>query len=516
MALASAYAMALLGLKGVPILVEADISSNLPAFNLVGLPDASLSEASSRVRSACSNTGFGLPARRITVNLSPAAVPKHGSAFDLSIAVAVLCAAGHFSIRQTQSSVFIGELALDGSIRRVSGVLAMVLAASRAGFETVYVPSANLAEASCVEGINVIAVRHLGEVLRGFGVATKPHGSTEIVSAPTMVANEPQRLCMSEVRGQTEAVDAAVVAAAGGHHMILVGTPGSGKTMIAQRMHTLLPELNQDEAIELAALRSLVGRQSFDTLDYSAPLEAPHHSASMVSIIGGGSGVPKPGLASLASHGVLFLDEAPEFSAVTIDALRQPLESGEITLSRATASVQYPAKFQLVLAANPCPCGKGQLKTDACQCAERVKARYLAKISGPILDRLDVQLSVRPVSAAVLSVGSDSTETSQQLRLTVAEARNRAASRLKSLGLSLNAQVPGSLLRKELRINSVSTKSLDDALQRGRISMRGYDKCLRLAWTNADLGGRNEPNSGDVAKALWLRGVASQLTLSHG
>jgi magnesium chelatase family protein len=236
----------------------------------------------------------------------------------------------------------------------------------------------------------------------------------------------------------------------------------------------------------------------------------------MVSIIGGGSGVPKPGLASLASHGVLFLDEAPEFSAVTIDALRQPLESGEITLSRATASVQYPAKFQLVLAANPCPCGKGQLKTDACQCAERVKARYLAKISGPILDRLDVQLSVRPVSAAVLSVGSDSTETSQQLRLKVAEARNRAASRLKSLGLSLNAQVPGSLLRKELRINSVSTKSLDDALQRGRISMRGYDKCLRLAWTNADLGGRNEPNSGDVAKALWLRGVASQLTLSHG
>ncbi len=516
MALASAYAMALLGLKGVPILVEADISSNLPAFNLVGLPDASLSEASSRVRSACSNTGFGLPARRITVNLSPAAVPKHGSAFDLSIAVAVLCAAGHFSIRETQSSVFIGELALDGSIRRVSGVLAMVLAASRAGFKTVYVPSANLAEASCVEGINVIAVRHLGEVLKGFGVATKPHGSTEIVSASTMVANEPQRLCMSEVRGQAEAVDAAVVAAAGGHHMILVGTPGSGKTMIAQRMHTLLPELNQDEAIELAALRSLVNRQSFDTLDYSAPLEAPHHSASMVSIIGGGSGVPKPGLASLASHGVLFLDEAPEFSAVTIDALRQPLESGEITLSRATASVQYPAKFQLVLAANPCPCGKGQIKTDACQCAERVKARYLAKISGPILDRLDVQLSVRPVSAAVLSVGSDSTETSQQLRSKVAEARNRAATRLKPLGLSLNAQVPGSLLRKELRINSVSTKSLDDALQRGRISMRGYDKCLRLAWTNADLGGRNEPNSGDVAKALWLRGVASQLTLSHG
>jgi magnesium chelatase family protein len=516
MALASAYAMALLGLKGIPILVEADISSNLPAFNLVGLPDAALSEASSRVRSACSNTGFSLPARRITVNLSPASVPKHGSTFDLSIAVAVLCAAGQFSIQHTRSCVFIGELALDGSIRRVSGVLAMVLSAARAGFEIVYVPMANLTEASCVEGIKIVGVSHLAEVLSGFGVVTKELKSSEIVSAPVPSGYEAQNLCMSEVRGQAEAVDAALVAAAGGHHMIMVGIPGSGKTMIAQRMHTLLPELSQENAIELAAMRSLVNRQSFDRLDFSAPIEAPHHSASMVSVIGGGSGVPKPGLASLASHGVLFLDEAPEFSAVTIDALRQPLESGDITLSRATASVQYPAKFQLVLAANPCPCGKGQLKTDACQCAERIKARYLAKISGPILDRLDIQLSVRPVSAAVLAAESDGAETSLQLRSRVSEARRRAAARLTPFGLSLNSQVAGSVLRKELRINSGSTKSLDDALHRGRISMRGYDKCLRLAWTNADLAGRNEPNSIDVAKALWLRGVASQLTLSRG
>jgi len=516
MALANAYAMALLGLKGIPILVEADISSNLPAFNLVGLPDAALSEASSRVRSACSNTGFGLPARRITVNLSPAAVPKHGSAFDLSIAVAVLCAAGQFSIQHTRSTVFIGELALDGSIRGVNGVLAMVLAASRAGFEIVFVPRANLAEASCVEGIKIVAVSHLGEVLSGFGVVTKAHRSTEIVTAAAQTGYDAQNLCMSEVRGQAEAVDAAVVAAAGGHHMIMVGTPGSGKTMIAQRLHTLLPELSQENAIELAAMRSLVNRQSFDALDYAAPLEAPHHSASMVSVIGGGSGVPKPGLASLASHGVLFLDEAPEFSAVTIEALRQPLESGDITLSRATASVRYPAKFQLVLAANPCPCGKGQLKADACQCAERIKSRYLAKISGPILDRLDIQLAVRPVTASVLAADSDGLESSLQFRSRVVEARSRASARLNPFGLNLNAQVAGSVLRKELRINSSSTKSLDDALQRGRISMRGYDKCLRLAWTNADLAGRNEPNSSDVAKALWLRGVASQLTLSRG
>ncbi len=236
----------------------------------------------------------------------------------------------------------------------------------------------------------------------------------------------------------------------------------------------------------------------------------------MVSVIGGGSGVPKPGLASLASHGVLFLDEVPEFSAVTIDALRQPLESGDITLSRATASVQYPAKFQLVLAANPCPCGKGQLKGDACQCAERMKSRYLAKISGPILDRLDIQLLVRPVSATVLTGDSAVVETSLQLRSRVTEARRRAADRLSRFGVSLNAQVTGSLLRKELRINSNSTKSLDEALQRGRISMRGYDKCLRLAWTNADLAGRNEPTQSDIAKALWLRGVASQLALSRG
>jgi magnesium chelatase family protein len=367
-----------------------------------------------------------------------------------------------------------------------------------------------------VEGIKVIAVSHLGEVLNGFGVATKALRCTEIVSGPSMVTRETQNLCMSEVRGQAEAVDAAVVAAAGGHHMIMVGTPGSGKTMIAQRMHTLLPELSREEAIELAAMRSLVNRQGFDTLDYAAPIEAPHHSASMVSVIGGGSGVPKPGLASLASHGVLFLDEAPEFSVVTIDALRQPLESGDITLSRATALVQYPAKFQLVLAANPCPCGKGQLKDDPCQCAERLKARYLAKISGPILDRLDIQLAVRPVSAAVLTSDSAAVETSVELRAKVADARRRAAARLGAFGLSLNSQVSGSVLRKDLRIDAGSTKTLDDALQRGRISMRGYDKCLRLAWTNADLAGRNEPNTSDVAKALWLRGVASQLTLSRG
>lgn len=515
MALASAYAIALLGLKGVPILVEADISSNLPAFNLVGLPDASLSEASSRVRSACSNTGFSLPARRITVNLSPAAVPKQGSSFDLSIAVAVLCAAGQFSIEHTRSCVFIGELALDGSIRPVSGVLVMVLAALRAGFSTVFVPRANHAEANCIEGIKVVAVSHLAEVLRAFGVVTKSLKSSDIVSAPDVVARETQSLCMSEVRGQAEAVDAAVVAAAGGHHMIMVGTPGSGKTMIAQRMHTLLPELSQDEAIELAAMRSLANRQGFEALDYKAPLEAPHHSASMVSVIGGGSGVPKPGLASLASHGVLFLDEAPEFSAVTIDALRQPLESGNITLSRATATVHYPAKFQLVLAANPCPCGKGQLKNDACQCAERLKARYLAKISGPILDRLDIQLSVRPVSVSVLAAQDLTSESSARLREKVVEARLRAQARLSPFGLNLSSQVPGSILRKDLRINSSFTKQLDDALQRGRISMRGYDKCLRLAWTNADLGARKEPNSNDIAKALWLRGVASQLVLGR-
>ncbi len=515
MGLASCYSVALLGLGGIPILVEADISSNLPAFQLVGLPDASLAEATARVKSACTNSGLGLPARRITVNLSPASVPKQGSSFDLSIAVSVLSAAGRFSPKCTEGAVFIGELALDGSIRPVRGVLAMALAAQKAGFTRVFVPKANVAEAQCVEELEVIGAGHLTEVMAGFGVEVKVLSNSELVSASEVGQGQTRERCMSEVRGQGEAIDAALVAAAGGHHLSMVGTPGSGKTMIAERISTILPILERDQAIELAAIRSLVSRQPFSRLDYAPPFESPHHSASLVSIIGGGSGVPKPGLVSLASHGVLFLDEAPEFATSTIDVLRQPLESGQVTISRAAATVAYPAKFQLVLAANPCPCGKGSRKGDQCECPERVKARYLSKISGPILDRLDIQLEVRPVSAAVLQCRNPGNETSKVLRDRVIEARLRARARLKAFGLSINAEVPGSILRRQLNSANSGSGELDDALRRGRVSMRGYDKCMRLAWTNADLEGRDAPNSSDVAKALWLRGVANQNRLAH-
>jgi len=506
-AVSSTYGIALLGLSGIPVLIEADITSSLPSFHLVGLPDASLSEATARVRSACANSNMPLPPRRITVNLSPASVPKHGSAFDLGIAVAILSAAAKLTKVHDVSTAYIGELALDGSVRGVRGVLAHTLAAVRAGFKTVIVPEFNLAEARCVEGIEVVAVNHLSQVMARLGAPVKVIPSSEPVSYTEKSDQLPSSRCMSEIRGQSAAVDAAVTAAAGGHHMSLIGTPGSGKTMIAERLSTILPDLDNEQAVELAAVRSLLQRAPLQSLNHGAPFESPHHSASLVSLIGGGSGVPKPGLISLAHHGVLFLDEAPEFATSAIDALRQPLEAGRVTISRSTATVEYPARFQLILAANPCPCGKNQVGSNSCNCPERLKSRYLSRISGPVFDRIDIQLRVRAASNALLAASADTSPTSAELACLVQEARARASRRLAGFGVRLNSQVSGSVLRKELRLAPTATNTLDEALKRGQVSMRGYDKCLRLAWTNADMAGRDTPIAEDVGKAIWLRGI---------
>jgi magnesium chelatase family protein len=297
------------------------------------------------------------------------------------------------------------------------------------------------------------------------------------------------------------------VAAAGGHHLSLIGAPGCGKTMIAQRLPTILPNLTEAQAIELASIRSLATGEHQETLDFVSPFVAPHHSASMVALVGGGSGIPRPGLISRASGGVLFLDEAPEFNSNSLDALRQPLESGEIRLARSNFVVKYPAKVQLVLAANPCPCGKAGMPHAACQCSEHQKTRYLGRISGPLLDRVDIQLRMSPVqSQAVLSFDALG-KSSAQLAAEVTSARDRARNRLRDTPWSINADVPGAHLRKYFRPNVDSTTLLDRALSRGQISMRGYDKCLRLSWTVADLAARDSPNRNDLAAALWLRGA---------
>jgi magnesium chelatase family protein len=513
MPLAKTHAISLLGLNATLIEVEADISSQLPAFILVGLPDASLSEATARVRAAVVNSGLAWPARRVTVNLSPASVPKQGSAFDLAIAMAVLRASGCFQRLDDSFNVFIGELGLDGTVRAVPGILPMVRAVRDLGAPFAMVPADSIAEASLISGIKVIGVKSLKHAVAVLNNSAE--GSEFQAPAKTVIPAIPAGLAVdiSEVKGQDFAVQALIVAAAGGHHMLMVGSPGAGKTMLAERLPSLLPDLDVESALESAAVASVAGKSVFDGssshLDLRPKFEAPHHSASMAAIVGGGLKTPRPGAISLAHNGVLFLDEAPEFQTPVLDALRQPLESGEIRLHRSAGTAVFPARFQLVLAANPCSCGKA-FAAQGCQCSAISRARYSQKLSGPLLDRIDMRLVIQPVSALSLQMREETDRnvavTSGEARLRIDEARKAAKQRLSLTPWDSNSKVSASYLRGKLRPARHVTASVDTALSRGRISMRGYDRCLRLAWTIADLAGHESPSSEDMAFAVALRG----------
>ena len=498
MALASTKAIALFGLGGTLIDVEADISSNLPNFILVGLPDASLSESTDRVRSACSNSGLPMPGRRITVNLSPASVPKRGSSFDLAIAVAVLAAAGQVS--NVESWLHVGELALDGTIKRVNGVLPSLLAAKQLGWNRFIVPLENLAEASSVQGVEIKGFDHLTQVAAFHGSQVEPRVST--FSQASISKPNRKQLCYSDVLGQQEAIDALVVAATGGHHMLMVGSPGAGKTMLAERLPSILPELTLEQAIETAAVESLSGLSG--AISTTPPFRAPHHNASASALIGGGLAIPRPGLISLAHNGVLFLDEAPEFQQPALESLRQPLESGEVFISRAAGVARFPARFQLLMAANPCPCGFAWDSTKECRCTAQAKVRYLQKLSGPLIDRVDISLRINPVPKALQNVRG---EPSSLLAERVMAGRENGRRRLQNTPWNLNGQIPGSYLRRHLRPSEKSVAQLDAALERGLISMRGYDRCLRIAYTLADLDQVAAPSATHVARAIYLRGA---------
>jgi magnesium chelatase family protein len=507
MSYARVLCLGLVGLKGHVVEVEADLSPGLPAVVLSGLPDTALHEARDRVRAALNNSNQLWPNRRITVNLLPATMPKHGSGFDVAIACALLAGAGELKETALQGLALLGELGLDGTIRPVRGVLPMVAAAADAGVDRVAVPLENAREAAVVPGIGVYGVDTLARLidfLLGRDVPPFIAGSDEIPDPE--VVDQPLTPDLIDVTGQSFGRFALEVAAAGGHHLALVGPPGAGKTMLAERLPSILPELDDAAALEVTALQSIAGVLPPDgRLVRRPPFQAPHHSASLAALVGGGSGLARPGALSLAHRGVLFLDEAPEFTNRTLQALRQPLESGRILLSRAGGSTEYPSQVQLVVAANPCPCAN-PAGDQYCQCTALARRRYLGKLSGPLMDRIDIHVRLRSIGAAQLLTAAEPAESSATVAARVATARDAAAARWAGRGWQVNAAVPGPELRRTpWRLPPGDTAVLRAGLERGSLSARGFDRILRLAWTIGDLDGRDRPRRSDVDEAAQLR-----------
>ncbi len=508
MGLGRTAAVALVGLTGHMIEVEAHLAPSVPGFTLVGLPDASLAEARDRVRAALTSSGIPWPQRRITVNLSPASLPKAGSGFDVAIAVATLAGAGVCDPGLVDGVVHLGELGLDGRLRPVRGVLPAVVAAVASGRPKVVVPLANAAEASLVPGAQVVGMTHLAEVARAYGAdVTSP--TADPVPAELRAESPITAPDLADVLGQRTARWALEVAAAGGHHLLMVGPPGAGKTMLAARLPGLLPDLDDEAAVEVTAVHSVAGTfRPAGGLLRRPPFEDPHHTATPAAVIGGGSGLPRPGAASRAHRGVLFMDEAPEFSPRVLQTLRQPLEHGELVIHRAGGTARYPARFQLVLAANPCPCGRSVGKGLGCTCTPMARRRYFSRLSGPLLDRIDLQVEVLPVTRADRAAVQDPEPTSV-VAARVLEARARARRRLEGSGWATNAEVPGAWLRRHTG-GAGARRDLERALDTGVLSLRGLDRVLRVAWTLADLAGRQGPGDAEIGEALLLR------TRGHG
>jgi magnesium chelatase family protein len=469
---------------------------------MTGLPDLALHEARERVRAAINNSGGSWPYRRISVNLSPAYLRKSGSGFDLPIALAVLGADGQLPLPPLDRVLVVGELGLDGSVRPVCGVLPMIAAVLREGVRRAIVPEPNASEAALIPGVQVLSAGSLAQVmafLRGVGGLEPPPAPGEPVRAG--------RPDLIDVAGQPMGRLAVEVAAAGGHHLAFFGFPGGGKTMLANRLPSVLPELSDEESIEVTSIHSVAGMLPPGAqLIRQAPMQAPHHTTSVPALVGGGGGVARPGALSLAHRGVLLLDEAPEFARRALDALRQPLEEGIITLGRSQATVVYPARVQLVLTANPCPCSPGSGRPFACECSAQARLRYRRRLSGPLMDRVDIQLQLDPVSAAQLLADEATRESSAQVAARVEGARRAAAQRWSVTGCRINAEVPPRVLReKRWRLNRAATAELGRELDRGVLTSRGYDRVLRLAWSLADLLGRDSPGPAEVDLAIRLR-----------
>ncbi|MER6942558.1 YifB family Mg chelatase-like AAA ATPase [Nonomuraea sp. NPDC000554] len=505
MTVARTRSVALVGVTGRSVEVEADVGNGLAGIHLIGLPDTALSEARERVRSAMVNSRYAWPDARITVSLFPASLPKRGSQFDLAIAVAVLGAAGVVPAERIAEPFFLGELGLDGRLRPVRGILPSVLGAAKHGDVTVVVPAANSAEAALVPDVRVVPVTDLRQLVEWLRRGdSPPQLSVGALPDPPQPSARPA-VDLADVVGQPMARRALEVCAAGGHNLWMLGPPGTGKTLLAERLPTLLPDLELDHALEVTAIHSVAGVLPPDCPMMSRPpFVSPHHTATAASIIGGGSTVVRPGAVSLAHRGVLFMDEAPEFPRHVLDSLRQPLESGRVTVARSVGSVTFPAKFMLVLAANPCPCAQPQGKGEPCQCTPTAKRRYIGKLSGPLLDRIDMKVTVARSSRRELMADRQFVEPSKTVAERVLAARQRAANRLASTPWRTNAEIPSSTLHAELRPPESAMKPMTACLDSGSLSARGLDRVIRVAWTLADLAEKDRPDHEETTTALTL------------